>query len=94
MTLIIILILIFVLYLIGNTINLRYKIKSLEDKELKTQRYHNAMGLELNRRANVIDSIKNMINNDHISREECKEMLKEEYFIDPIYSKYTESNEI
>lgn len=35
-----------------------------------------------------------MINNDHISREECKEMLKEEYFIDPIYSRYTESNEI
>lgn len=94
MTFIIILTIILLLYLIGNTINLRYKIKSLEDKEFENQSFRNAMSLELNRRANVIESIKDMINNNSISREECKEMLKEEYFIDPIYHQYTKSNEI
>ena len=38
------------LYLIGNTINLRYKIKSLEDKNLKIKLFVMQMSLELNRR--------------------------------------------
>ena len=41
----------------------------------------------------MIESIKDMINNNLFPREECKEMLKEEYFIDPIYHQYTKSNE-